>query len=426
LVDEVQLKYRQQGFKHVTKVNDALRSFLDKVGNPKIKLEFEHVDRSLGRVLGANVLAHQFIPRNDRATVDGYALRSSDVQIASEAKPVVLRVVGRSNIHGICQAHIRPGQAVAVATGSSIPSGADAIVMVECTKILRAGEVAVLSPSAPSQNISRRGEDVRPGAIVLMRGRHIRPQDIGMLKALGVARIRVVRKPRIGIISTGDELTYSLTRNKPGKVVDINRPALAEMIRELGGVPMDLGLARDEESKILAVLREGVRSCNAVVVTAGSSVGERDLVPRCINRLGRPGMLVHGVAMRPAMPTGLAIVNGTPILSLPGLPVSAILGFRVFGRPLIARLLGTQETTYPLVKAVLKEQITKPLGFAAFMRVTLRRSRDGLVAEPLKVQRSSVLMSLVAANGIATIPEDVATIDAGQQIEAEVIGEITP
>lgn len=229
----------------------------------------------------------------------------------------------------------------------------------------------------------------------------------------------------MALISTGNELTDSLKRNRPGKIVDINRPILSETVRELGGMPVDLGLVRDDESEIMAVLRKGLRSCDAVVVTAGSSVGEEDLVPRCINRLGRPGMLVHGIAMRPAMPSGLAVVNGKPILSLPGFPISAIFGFRVFGRPLIARLLGSEEIIGPVVKAVLKEGISKPPGFRVFVRVTLKRTPDGLVAEPLKVQRSSVLMSMVAANGIVAVPEDVAVIEAGRGIEVEVIGEIT-
>jgi molybdopterin biosynthesis enzyme len=182
---------------------------------------------------------------------------------------------------------------------------------------------------------------------------------------------------------------------------------------------------RDDEEEIVAALRKGLRSCEAVVATAGSSVGEKDLVPACINKLGKPGMLVHGIAMRPAMPTGLAVVKGKPILSLPGFPVSAIFGFRVFGRPLIARLLGSEVIDDPVVKAVLREKISNSPGFRAFVRVALRRTPDGLIAEPLRVQRSSVLMSMVAANGIIVVPEDLATIEAGQVVEVDVIGEIS-
>lgn len=420
----IRLEDHHKGFQNLASVSDALRVFLDAVGSPRIQLELVRVDRSVGRVLGDHVIANQFIPQTDRAAMDGYAVRSSDVQDASEANPVVLQLVGESEVGETCKIRVQVNQAVAVATGSSVPSGANAVVMVERTKILPGRKVSVFSSAAHGQNISKRGEDVKPRTLVLNRGRRIRHEDIGILKALGVERIRVVRRPRMAVISTGNELTKLSKHHRPDKIVDINRSILSGMIGELGCVPVDVGLARDDEKEILALLKKALRSCDALIVTAGSSVGEKDLVPRCVNRLGRPGMLVHGVAMRPAMPTGLAVVDGKPILSLPGFPISAIFGFRVFVRPLIARLLGSEEIVDPVVRAVLKERISNSPGFRAFVRVTLRRTLDGLVAEPLKIQRSSVLMSLVAANGIVTVQEDVAVIEAGQEVEVAVIGEI--
>ena len=420
----IRLENHHKGFQNLVSVSDALRVFLDAVGRPRIQLELVRVDQSVGRVLGDRIIANQFIPQVDRAAMDGYAVRSSDVQDASQANPAVLRLVGESEVGMTHKIRVQIGQAVVVATGSSIPSGADAVVMVERTKVLLGRKVSVFSPVAHGQNISKRGEDVKPGTLVLNRGRRIRPEDIGILKALGVARVRVARKPRMAIISTGNELTKSSKHHRPDEIVDINRPILSGMIAELGGVPVDLGLARDDEKEILDLLKKALRSCDALVVTAGSSVGRKDLVPSCVNRLGRPGMLVHGVAMRPAMPTGLAIVHGKPILSLPGFPISAIFGFRVFVRPLIARLLGSEEIVDPVVRAVLKERIHNSPGFRAFVRVTLRKTLDGLVAEPLRIQRSSVLMSLIAANGIVTVQEDVAVIEAGQEVEVAVIGEM--
>jgi molybdenum cofactor synthesis domain-containing protein len=208
------------------------------------------------------------------------------------------------------------------------------------------------------------------------------------------------------------------------KVVDLNRQILSAMSKELGADPVDLGIAKDEESAILRVLRKALRSCDVSVITAGSSVGKKDLVPACINKLGKPGMVVHGIAMRPSLPTGLAVVNGKPVLSLPGFPVSAMIAFRVFGRPLIARLMGSEDPMEPVVKAILKERISGPKGYRTFVRVKLSRTPEGLVAEPLKLQRSSVLMSMVEASGIVMIPEEVAGFDAGQQVDVIVIGEI--
>jgi len=247
-----------------------------------------------------------------------------------------------------------------------------------------------------------------------------------MLKALGFTKIGVAKRPRVGIISTGNELTDSALERDPAKVIEVSRTILSGMATELGALPIDLGIARDEETEILRVLRKGLRNCDIVLITAGSSVGKRDLVPECINRLGKPGMLVHGVGMRPSLPTGLAVVNKKPILSLPGFPVSTIVAFRVFGPPLIARFMGAETQAEPVLRAVLKEQVTAADGFRTFVRVKVTRTPEGLVAEPLKIQRSAVLMSMVAANGIVTIPEEVNVLEAGQTVDVTVIGEIGP
>ena len=356
--------------------------------------------------------------------MDGYAVRWADVQNASESNPVTLQIVGESKIGETCRTPVQRSQAVVIATGSSIPLGADTVVMVERTKILSEREVAVLESPSVSPHISRKGEDVKPGDVVLTKGKRVRSLDVGLMKAIGTRRIYAVRKPRIGIASTGNELTDAPKPTRKEKIVDISRPILSRMVQESGAVAVDLGIVRDNDLEISTMLKKGIRSCDALMVTAGSSVGEKDLVPECISRLGKPGMLVHGVAMRPAMPTGIAVINNKPILSLPGFPISTIFAFRVFGRPMIAKLLGTEMLPDPVVKAVLSERITNSPGFTTFVRVRLRRVDHGLVAEPLKVQRSSVTMSIIAANGIITLPEEVHAIEAGQEIEAEVIGEI--
>jgi molybdenum cofactor synthesis domain-containing protein len=244
------------------------------------------------------------------------------------------------------------------------------------------------------------------------------------MKALGHTKARVAKKPRIGIISTGDELVDSPARLRLGKIVDLNRPILSGLAEELGAVPVDIGIARDNEGEIMNALRRALRVSDAVLISAGSSVGKRDLIPKCINQLGKPGVLVHGVAMRPALPTGLAVVKGKPVVSLPGFPVSAMIAFRAFCRPLIERLSGGQMQNELTVKAVLKGSINGIQGNRTYVRVSLSHSPDGLVAEPLKVQRSSALMSMVDANGIVTIPEGVASVEAGQVVDVAVIGEI--
>jgi molybdopterin molybdotransferase len=413
-----------KGFQDMPKVDDALRTLLEAIGPKQTKLERVSVRDCLKRVLGEDIIANRFIPLTDRSVMDGYAVRSEDTQNASQENPVPLRIVGESSLGEACDAVVGRGDAVAIATGSVMPAGADAVVIVERTTALSGHQVGVQTKVIAGQNIMRKGDDIRPEMVALKRGHRLRAQDLGLLIALGLKRVQVVKRLKVAIISTGNELVDSQENKDATKITDLNRPILSALIEESGGLPVDLGICRDREKDILRMLRRGVESCDIVMVTAGSSVGRRDLVPKCINMIGKPGVLVHGVAMRPSLPTGLAVVKGKPILSLPGFPVSAIVAFRNFGRPLIAKLMGAEGFVDPIVRASLKERIGGEMGYRTFVRVVLRRTEEGLTAEPLKSQRSSLLMSMVAANGIVTIPENVAVIEAGQVVDVTVIGEI--
>ncbi len=412
-----------EGFKNITKVDDALRILFDSLREQPVKLESVDAQQALGRFLGRDVVANLYLPPFDRAVMDGYAVRAEDVKNASQRDPSVLLIAGESRLGERSRIYLGPRKAVAVATGSRVPAGADTVVRIERTSTLPGNRIAVHAPAGVGQSIAKKGEDVTPGTVVLTQGMRLRPQEIGILKALGLASIHVASKPRIAILSTGNELVDSASKRGAAKSVDINRPILSAMLRESGADPVDLGLVRDREAAITTALRKGIRSSDAVVVTAGSSVGKGDLVPKCINSLGKPGMLVHGVAMRPAMPTGLAVVNGKPVLSFPGFPVSAIFAFRVFARPLIARMMGIREPVEPTVRAVLSERISGAPGYRTFVRVAVRRNQNGFVAEALKLQRSSFLMSMVGANGIVTIPEEASAFEAGQTVDVELIGQ---
>jgi molybdopterin molybdotransferase len=415
-----------EGFQKLTKVDDALGMLFAALGEPTVKLESVAVQRALGRYLGKDVVANQFLPPVDRSVMDGYAVRVEDVKNASQDHPAILRVVGESRIGAIPRTQVGPGESVAVATGSVVPPGADAVVMVERTTKLPAARIAVHAPTTPGQSIAMKGEDVTPGTVVLKKGMRLRPQDIGILKALALPRVYVARGPRVAVISTGNELVDSISNRSAAKVIDINRAIISGMLQELGAKAVDLGIVKDQESSIKNAMRRGLKTCDALVVSAGSSVGKRDLVPECVNTLGKPGMLVHGVAMRPAMPTGLAVVNGKPVFSLPGFPVSAFFAFRTFVRPILAKMLGVQELFEPTVSALLSERITGAPGNRTYVRVVVKRDGRGLVAEPLKLQRSSVLMSMVRANGIVTLNEGVAAIEGGQNVDVALVGGIPP
>jgi molybdopterin molybdotransferase len=414
-----------KGFQELTNVDDALRIFLNAVGELRIKSEVTLPQKALGRYLSADVIARRYLPSIDVSIMDGYAVRSEDIQNASRERPVNLTVSGESRLGSVCPLKVLSGQAVAVATGSMVPAGADSIAIVEQTTALTGDKVAINAPTNKGQSISKKGEDISPGQIALPKGRRLRPEDIGVLKALGVSAVRVARKQRVAIISTGTELANSPSKSDPAKVVDTNRPILSAMTQSLDAEPVDLGIVKDNAARISAALKTGMQTADLVLVTAGSSVGRRDLVPRCIEALGKPGILVHGIAMRPAMPTGLAVIKGKPIVSLPGFPVSAIIAFRVFVRPLIAKLSGLPEALDPTAKAVLKERISAGQGLRTFVRVAVRSEQGRLVAEPLKVQRSSVLTSMINANGIVTVPETRSGYDAGEEVGVSLIGEIS-
>jgi molybdopterin molybdotransferase len=404
-------------------VEDALRLFLDAVGTVR-EVEWVKTQDSLGRVLDRRIVARKYLPANDIAVVDGFAVRSADLHHASSRQPISLRTVGKNTLGELSRNKVGKGETVAVATGSIIPAGGNAVVMMEDTRALSGSRVEFRGPIQPRQGITAKGEDLRPGMVALDRGSRIRPEDIGVLKALGFTKVPVVRRLRVAVLSTGNELVGSLRRNTSGKIVDLNRPILKGMLRQLDAVPLDLGIVDDNEETIRAALKAGLATADLVLVTAGSSVGEKDLVPNCINDLGKPGMIIHGIAMRPAMPTGLALVHGKPIVSLPGFPVSAMMAFRVFVRPLLAKLVGAPELTEPTIKAVLTESISGTLGSRTFVRVRVKRVREAYLAVPLAGQRSSILTSMVNSNGIVTLPESVARIEAGAEVSVTLTGDL--
>lgn len=410
-------------FQDLTNVEDAMRLFFDAVRTVSA-FESVRIQDSLGRVLARRIVARRYLPAHNIAVVDGYAVRSVDLRYASSRNPTVLQLVGESRLGELSRFKIRKGDTVAVATGSIIPKSGDAVVMIEHATTLSRNRVEFREPISSRQGMTGRGEDLRPGRMALDRRSRIRPEDIGVLKALGLATVPVVRRLRVGVLSTGNELVSTVRKSDSAKIVDLNRPILTAMLQELGAIPVDLGIAEDDEGAIKAALRAGLATADLVLVTAGSSVGSRDLVPGCINSLGRPGMIVHGVAMRPAMPTGVAVVKGKPIVSLPGFPVSAMLAFRVFVRPLLAKLVGAPELPEPTVKAILKERVAGTPGSRTFVRVRVKKVGDGYVAVPLKAQRSSILTSMVDANGIVTLSESASSIEAGSEVSVTLTGNL--
>ena len=407
---------RGAGFKHLTPTREAIQTLLQKLS---VKLEDEEVtiDVSLGRIIAADVISCIDVPPFDRSAMDGFAVKAEDTYSSSASTPITLRLVSELHIEDTPRIEVEKNQCASIVTGAQLPAGSNAVVMVEYTKRLNDTTIEIFSEVRPGENVSRLGEDVSKGAVVLRSGTMILPQDIGMLTGLGARQVTVVRKPRVAVMSSGSELQdYS---SSTGKIADVNRPMLIAACQNLGCNPIDLGIVIDDYDAIRTRLLKGLQVADVVLVTAGTSVGPVDIVPKVIDSLGQPGMLVHGVAMRPSMPTGLAVVNGKPIISLPGYPVSAYLAFIEFVHPLIAHLLRTHFLPSPTVRVKLNRRVPGILGSRTYVRVKVTSHKDGLVAEPVRTSGAGILSSLVQANGFIIVPENVEGYEEGALVDVE-------
>jgi len=412
------LKARERGFKEATRIEEARRVFYEALPFASLPSESVLVQDSLNRILAEDVSAAVSVPAFEKSAMDGYAVVAEDTFGSSQTNPSLLKLVGESKIGELSTEILRKGETIAIATGAPVPQGANAVVMVENTKRLDTGDVEIYSAVAPGENISHIGEDVKQGMVVLERGRKLKPPDLGLLVSLGRKNVSVMRKPKVGVLSTGNELSEGFPVTA-GKIADVNRPMLMAMVEDCGGAPIDLGIAKDDSEEISRKIKQGLTSTDLVLVTAGTSVGKGDLVPDVINALGKPGMLVHGIAMRPSLPTGLAVVNGRPVVSLPGLPVSAMIAFSTFVQPLILRMLGTEQDPQPKIRGRATKRIVGVPGFRTFIRVLVREKEGKLFVEPLRAPGSGILTTLTRANGMVVIPENVEGYDEGAEVEVQ-------
>ena len=373
---------------------------------------------ALGRTPAEPVTAAAALPGFARSTVDGFAVRAADTFGASEGLPAYLDVAGAVAMGRPAEVTVRPGAAVAMPTGGVLPDGADAVVMVEHTQVTMPGSVEVVRPAAPGDGTVRADEDVAAGAHIAPAGRPLRAQDLGMLAAAGVVEVSVHRRPRVGILSTGDEVvppeTVGLT---PGQVRDATAAALAGLVIGAGGEPVPLGIVGDDADELERVLRDALGRCDVVVVSAGSSVGARDETAGVVARLGAPGILCHGLAVRPGKPTLLADCGGVPVIGLPGNPLSALVVFRLVGLPVVRRVAGTTVApAEPTVRARLDRQVPSQTGRLDVVQVRVTTSADGPVASPL-FGASALLSVLTSADGWLAVPEEATGLPAGSQVD---------
>ena len=365
------------------------------------------VEDALGRVAAEDVRSTIDVPLVDRAAMDGYAVRSEDTQGAHRERPVTLRCIETLFAGTAPRKRVGPGTCAQIATGATLPAGADAVVMVEVTE--RAGdEVRILSPVAAGKNMSAKGEDIRKGSVVIRRGDALSPARLGALTAIGRTRVTVYRKPRVAILTTGNEVVPPGTRIRPGQVYDINSYTMAAVVRESGGEPEAMGRVRDDAADLRRAVRAAL-SRDLVVVSGGSSVGERDLLVDVLQDMGE--VLFHGVAIKPGRPTLLGRVRGKPVLGMPGFATSCLSNAYVLLAPAVRAMARLPPRPPRVVEVPLSESINSPRGRVEFHTV---RVEDGRAVPAFR--ESSTITSMAHADGYIEIPADVERLERGARV----------
>ena len=399
---------RLRGFQKLTSTEEALQLFFKELRIERLKTVSVPLHSALNHVLAEDIVAKEDLPRFDRSAVDGYAVKAEDTFVTSQFKPKILQITDEYEIDS--------KQAKQVWTGNPIPKGANAVVMLENTKQTNK-EIEVWIPVTPGENVSRRGEDVQKGEVAVKAGTRLKPQHLGLIAALGIAEVKVVEKPKIAILATGNELMKIGAKPREDQIFEVNSIILSALCHELDAEPVDLGIAKDNLDNISERIKIGLEKADVVLTTGGTSVGVSDLVPEVVNKIGKPGVIVHGVAMRPAMPTALAVVDGKPIIILSGNPVAAMVGFEVFARPLIRKMLGLkQEEFRPLVKAKITKRLSTTLGRKTFVRVRVFQSDGEFFAEPISTRGSGIISTMTKANGYVVVPENREGLEEGESV----------
>jgi molybdopterin molybdotransferase len=401
---------RMRGFATRHDVDEALAILEQRIST--LPSEMIALDEGLDRVLAEDLVARVDVPHFDRSAVDGYAVRARDTFGASDYNSIPLMLKGEIFPGRALDIALDANEAVRIMTGAPLPTGADAVVMAEYAEE-EGGRVNILQPISPFKNVGRIGEDVRQGDVVLRRGRRLRPQDLGVLASIQVARISVYRRPTVALIVTGNELVEVNEALTGCKIVDSNSYTLAGLSRRLGALPARRGITRDDYPLIKEAIQNAME--DVVIVTGGTSVGAEDFAPLIIQELGE--LLVHGVAMRPSSPVGFGFIQQRPIFLIPGNPVSALVAFDAFVAPTLQRMQGLSPASpYATRRGTLARKIASAIGRVDFVRV--RFTAAGV--EPLRVTGASILSSTTRADGFVIVDKNSEGLDEGQEVEVYV------
>ena len=426
IVEAVKRAARQEQFLEVVSAAEARRRFETHVDCAPLGGEAVTLAAALSRVLAADVVAPVDAPPFDRSNVDGFAVRAADTVGASDAAPRQLALNAEVVTCGVMPAlEVGAGTATAIATGGVIPRGADAVVMIEHTDLVEdAGAPAIdlRRAAASGQLISYAGSDIARGETLLHQGAHIGSREIGMLAACGLASVDVVRRPRVGVLSTGDELVEPGRPRKAAGVYDSNGAILAAAVTEAGGEAVPFGAFPDDEAALERAMRRALDACDIVVLSGGTSKGAGDLSHRIVSRLGPPGILVHGVALKPGKPLCLAVIGDKPLVVLPGFPTSAIFTFHAFVAPIIRARAGRAAESARTVTAHVPVRIASELGREEFVLVSLVEGQSGPIAFPT-AKGSGAVTAFSQADGFLAIDALAVALDEDTNAQVTLIGE---
>lgn len=395
--------------------DEALKISAAAFGGLRTPAESCPLAEALGRVLAEDIESPEYVPGFDRSSVDGYAVAAADTFGCSESSPALLRLRGRVEMGRAPEFALAPGECAAIPTGGRLPEGADAAVMLEYSEDYGGGLIGLTKSAAPGQNVVFRGDDAAPGRAVLRAGRRLRAADIGALAAMGITEPAVRRRPLVGILSTGDELVPPDRVPGPGEVRDVNAPMLCALVRGCGGEPVELGIVRDEIEALDAAVGGALERCDILIITGGSSAGERDSVSRVVSARGR--LLFHGLAMRPGKPAMLGDIGGKPVFGLPGHPGAAYFTARLLVAAQIRSMLGL-EAQPRRVQAKLTENLPANDGRELFCGVHLRTENGELWAEPIRT-KSGLISALAASDGTLRVARDCEGLHRGALVTIE-------
>jgi molybdopterin molybdotransferase len=407
---------------------------LSHLASPVIDSESMGIINSLGRFTAADIFAPHPLPDFLRSTVDGYAVCAKDTFGASDSLPAYLILIGEVPMGDTPPFELKLGQCALIHTGGMLPSGADAVVMIEYTQAIASSglrpeeggqrEIEIFKSVADGENVIRIGEDVAQGQLVIPKGTQIRPAEIGGLMALGLPSIKVAKKPRVGLISTGDEVIDPVQTPRPGQVRDINSYTLGALVEKSGGEATRFGIFGDQFEVLKDAARKALSECDMVIITAGSSASTRDMTADVIRSLGEPGVLVHGINTRPGKPTILGVCNGKAVIGLPGNPVSALVNGYLFVVPVIEKLLGALPKPKATVQAKLTVNLPSQAGREDWWPVKLIANQKPQVvnfdAEPI-FGKSNLIFTLSAADGLLRIHPDATGLSAGELVDVVLV-----